>query len=137
MAYVENTELLESKLGRWNPGDLAIIMDLKFSTRKENSDSEIIIEALFQKKEKTQISWPSNKQQWYSACIQFIGVKNFNIKNFNGSPQQIMGFDITDISDQGWEMSNFHIEDYENGLIDFYCKKIRIISFEEDYYFKI
>ncbi|SFK44808.1 hypothetical protein SAMN05421692_4392 [Chryseobacterium indologenes] len=40
-----------------------------------------------------------------------------------GGLQQILGFDILDISNNGFEKNNFQIEDYENGCISFFVRK--------------
>lgn len=137
MAKIENTDIIKKIIGRWHPGDLALIKNIKYLSQNEESDSEIIIDALFQKKERAHSSWPSNQQPWYSVSIQFVGIKNFKIKGIGSSPKQVMGFDIIDITDKGWEGSNFQIEDYEDGVIEFYSKKVRILSAEENYEFMI
>jgi hypothetical protein len=40
--------------------------------------------------------------------------------------QQISGFDIVDVSDNGLEKTNFEIQDVENGMIGFYCEDIEV-----------
>jgi hypothetical protein len=70
----------------------------------------------------------SNNISETSIKIQFVKVSSLKIKDFGGSYNQIMGFNIVDSKDNGWESdSRYHIEDYENGIIDFYCSQIYAI----------
>ena len=58
--------------------------------------------------------------------LRFIGV--FNLK-LNIPRNQIVGFDIVDNKNKGWSVDcRYHVEDYENGVIDFYCSKIEAIE---------
>jgi len=38
------------------------------------------------------------------------------------------GFVVEDISDRQWEGLRWEFHDYENGLLRFYCQRIRIVS---------
>jgi hypothetical protein len=59
--------------------------------------------------------------------LKFKNVSNLKLEFISSAPQQIMGFDILDISDNALEDMNFEIEDYENGIIEFYCKEIEVL----------
>ncbi len=131
MVKVDNIDIIEHKIGRWHPGDLAIVTKFSYMSITESSESKFIIESLFQKKDRSRHTWPSKQGKWYFVIIQFTGISNLNITGIGDSPKQVMGFDILDISNQGWEGINFHIEDYEDGVIEFYCKNIRILSVEK------
>jgi hypothetical protein len=60
----------------------------------------------------------------------FVGVRQFQLKEFGGLPTQIVGFDIVDVSDRGLENIEFSVEDYEHGRIGFVCKEIEVKSVE-------
>ncbi|MFC1587490.1 hypothetical protein ACFL54_04185 [Planctomycetota bacterium] len=127
MAVIENKELALTEMGRWHPGDLAFITKLICESNKSTCTSDIFIESIFQNKSNTSIGWPSCDQPWFAVSIHFVGIRDLKIQGC-GFPLQIMGFDILDISDKQWEDVNFQVEDYENGLLQFCCKNVRITS---------
>jgi hypothetical protein len=50
--------------------------------------------------------------------IKFGNVYDLKISNFN----QLIGFEIIDISDKKWERKNYHISDFENNDISGYSE---------------
>lgn len=61
--------------------------------------------------------------------IKFNEVNCFEIKDIGGSYNQIMGFEILDQKESGWEPNKrYLIRDYEDGCIKFYCRSIMVVS---------
>lgn len=124
MQNIEGIEKVEQALGRWSPGDLAIIEGLEL---KNESDSTLIVKALFQPRSNR---WPNFDKEMFRISIQFDAVIGLHMKDFGGGAVQIMGFDIHFVGDRGLEGINYEIEDYENGRIQFSCRDIMILSVE-------
>ena len=66
-----------------------------------------------------------------NILIRFRNISSLKIKNIGGEFNQILGFEI--IENKTYEKRNrYHIGDYENGMIDFYCELYEIIA--NDYF---
>lgn len=128
MSSISGVERVIRAIGRWNPSDLAFIEQLEYTAQTSDEDSTLVCTAIFQRSDASDGSGPNDVSPRFRLRILFVGVRGLHIKDFGGPPTQIMGFDIVDISDRGWEGVTFSIEDYEDGLIGFYCKNIRIAS---------
>lgn len=76
-----------------------------------------------------------NKEQEnkkYELILKFKEVNDLNLQNIGGGYNQLMGFKINDIRKNNWEANKkYWIEDYENGVLNFYCKEIELISIKE------
>ncbi len=60
--------------------------------------------------------------------IQFNEVNFLKLKNIGGGYNQIMGFEIEDKLNSGWEQEQrYVVRDYENGTIEFSCKIIEVL----------
>lgn len=60
------------------------------------------------------------------GMIQFLNVSNICFDGLN-RPMIIHGFEIVDNTNLGWEKcGRYHVRDYEDGLISFYCQDICI-----------
>jgi len=61
-----------------------------------------------------------------SLKIKFYDVNSLKMNRTN---HQIMGFDILDRKDKGYTGAvRYHFEDYEDGVMDFYCSAIELIE---------
>ena len=58
----------------------------------------------------------------------FHNVSSLEINSIGNTFLQISGFDIVDISSNGWERINFQVADYEIGRIKFFCEEVEIKS---------
>ena len=66
-----------------------------------------------------------------SPCVvrlRFEGVQGLTLKEFGRRPQQITGFNVVDMLGDQWDGLSWHVEDYENGVIDFYARTARIVE---------
>lgn len=71
------------------------------------------------------------KDNTYKIVIRFLYVNEINIKHIGGKYNQILGFEITDKTQDGWDKNQrFLVSDYENGIIKFTCKEIKVLSIE-------
>ena len=60
--------------------------------------------------------------------MRFLNVNDF-ILNGIGKYNQILGFEIIDNKERGWEQGyRYLVNDYENSVLQFYCEKIEIIN---------
>jgi len=130
MAHINGTELVLSVVGRWNPGDLAFVERLEYTAQMDEQEAAVVLVAILQRRDSVRNGWPSEQGPKFRVKMRFLGVQQFHIREFGGPPTQIMGFDILDVSERGWEGIRFSVEDYEHDRIRFFCKKINIINVE-------
>ena len=124
MKNINKLERITSIYNEWIPSDIAFIKEIHWS------QNNLKIVSYFQLRDKID-SWPNFKEKFVELTINFENISNLKL-NFNSSGLHfVSGFDIIDISNDGLENINFHIEDYENGSIEFFCEKIEIFSIEE------
>ncbi|WP_292009338.1 hypothetical protein [Chryseobacterium sp.] len=74
--------------------------------------------------------WPDQQDNFFEVSVNFENVSSLKIDfdyNYNGL-QQVSGFDIIDVSNNGLEFIHYQIEDYENDTIHFYCEDIIILD---------
>ena len=65
----------------------------------------------------------------YELLIKFSSVVDLNLRRIGGEHNQICGFEISDKSKDGWEKNQrFFVDDYEDGVISFYCKDIEVLT---------
>lgn len=130
MASIKNVATVETMLGRWYPGDLAHIEQLCLFSREENSEPTVEMIALFFRRDQVHHGWPNPTAAACRVVLQFSGVSNISLNRITNWPVQIMGFDIVDITDRGWDNLQFEILDYEDNRIGFYCNSVDILSGE-------
>lgn len=128
MGEIKGSDLVVSAVGRWHPSDLAYIESLQYTAGTEKGQAELILDGVFQCRESVRGGWPSEVEPKFKVTLRFIGVKKLQLKDFGGFPTQIMGFEIVDISKNGWEDIRFSVGDYENDRIRFFCKQLEIIN---------
>ena len=64
--------------------------------------------------------------------LRFSGVNDFSadeLIRFGIESSQIMGFNISDISDRNWQDLRIWVTDYEDEIIEFYAWSCEIIEF--------
>lgn len=59
------------------------------------------------------------------------GVVDLRISSWGGSETRLIGLDCIDISANQWEGRRWHVVDYENDMIHFYCRDLRIDDVEQ------
>lgn len=127
---MKNINIIKDKIIDWQISDIAYIKMISLFPNANSNFFSLNITFLSQKRKPSSI-WPNTKDVFDEISILFHNVSNFNC-NFEGEfIPQITGFDIIDVSDQGWESVKFQIEDYENGIIGFYCREIEIKSIKQ------
>jgi hypothetical protein len=60
--------------------------------------------------------------------LKFTGVRSLKLRDFGGSPTQILGFSIDDISSRQWEDIKYRVYDQEYGAIEFICTNAEIVE---------
>ena len=66
---------------------------------------------------------------FYNLLVKFNAINNLYINNIGGKYNQIVGFEIIDNFESGWESKQrYVVRDYENATIEFCCKSIEIVS---------
>ncbi len=62
--------------------------------------------------------------------VRFEGISGLKIDGF-GKYNQLVGFEVLDYGGRGWESeSRFFVNDYERGLISFYCSDIQVLHWK-------
>lgn len=124
---IKGIEKAKVIMGDWYPSALVAINSIDFQVACDGFKTNLVITALFQLREN---HWPNFDKDMFRIQMSFNDVGGLFLKDFGGSMNQIMGFDIKYIGDRGLEDINFAIEDYEDGRIRFNCKEISIKSAE-------
>lgn len=121
MTNIQGTDKIYSAYPNWTPNSIAYIRSLKWENNK------LVILACCQViKEVT--GWPDHTKPFFEVEFYFDNVLNLKLSFTGINKQQVTGFDIIDLSQNGLENINFQIEDYENAVIGFTCKTIEIIE---------
>ncbi|WII39941.1 hypothetical protein [Paenibacillus thiaminolyticus] len=66
----------------------------------------------------------------YELVIRFSNVESLKFES-GGALTQISGFNIRVLKEHGYHPMKYLIEDYENGIISFYCHDIDFVSLNE------
>jgi hypothetical protein len=127
MSSIKNQQAVVAALGRWNPSDVAFIQALH-AEADERGELFVRLRVMAQPRSALAGSWPSANREWFEVVFRFDQVRQLGLKGLDGWPRQLMGFAIDDISDRGWEGIRFHVQDYEEGAIEFYCYQVAIES---------
>jgi len=101
----------------WNPSGLAFIKTLIWNC------SNLIIVMYYQNRDHLTM-WPNTDVKFVEIEFHFLDVTAFRFNSNNDNLHQLTGFDILDKSNEGLEGINFHVLDYENDTIEFYCDDI-------------
>ncbi len=72
----------------------------------------------------------------YELLIRFFNVEALRFQS-GGTLTQISGFNIKDLTENGYYPMKYEVEDYENGIIHFYCADIEFLSLTESEYIAI
>ena len=65
----------------------------------------------------------------YKITVKFSSVINLRLNRIGGEYNHILGLEIIDKSNDGWDKNQrFLVNDYEDGIISFICKDIEILS---------
>jgi hypothetical protein len=120
MKEIKNIENLLKKNVDWKPSDIAFFKAIEWS------DNNLTVVCLSQTRNRY-LPWPDMTKDFLEVSIKFENVVDLTMRLRGPGIHQITGFDVIDISDNGWERINFEIEDYENGTISFFCEQVTII----------
>lgn len=119
MNKIKNLERVTTNYNDWKPTDIAFIKSLEWSVSQ--------LEIVFYSQLRAGVSkWPDTSRHFFEMSITFKNISMLKLDFSGGGLQQVLGFDILDISNSGFEKNNFQIEDYENDCISFFCEEIEI-----------
>ncbi|MDQ0271332.1 hypothetical protein [Cytobacillus purgationiresistens] len=63
--------------------------------------------------------------------MKFSDVSSLDLLGFGNNYNQLMGFRIIDLSNNGFEKNKkYLVEDYENNIIKFYCAGLEVLSLD-------
>src|SRR5437867_3388641 len=99
MSSIVNEDKVTRIVGRWRPTDMAFIRSLLLRVREDESGSDVEIEFMACPKTRQTKSWPWEAEPKYVVSLRFSRVRNLQLKNLGDRYNQVMGFDIIDISD--------------------------------------
>jgi len=125
MKKINNIEKITNTYTNWKATDIAFIKKIEWSPE----NLEIVFYAQLRQKS----VWPDFLGPFFEISISFENVSQFKLEIYGKGLHQISGCDIVDISSDNLENINFHIEDYENGTINFYCKEVSVNYVSESF----
>lgn len=130
MVRVDNCEIVENSLGRWNPADLAYVEKICLESWQDSSTSLLIIVGIMMNGDvkSAKKGWPSKDIPSFRVELHFHGVRDLLVKAGGSVPIQLMGFYIEDIADRQLENCRYKVGDDENGSIGFYCEDVSVRS---------
>jgi hypothetical protein len=110
---ITNADKITRIVEDWRPNDIAFIRKLLFRSREDESGFDLEIEFVACPRSKQTRSWPWEAEPRYEVSLRFSRVRNLALSGLGTENDQVMGFDIIDISGRGWEGVRFEIEDYK------------------------
>lgn len=119
MNKIKNIEKITNVHSSWKPSDIAFVKSLEWT----NSDLLMVV---YSQSRLNNSGWPNVEADFFEFTVRFKGTRTLRLDFIGVGLQQLAGFDILDISENGLENVNFLIEDYENGRINFYCEEVEI-----------
>jgi hypothetical protein len=125
MKGIENLELILDIDPDWKPSFISFIKRANYYVDEKNF-AILTLTCLWQGRIINK-PWPDFSNPFFEMELIYNGVQSLS-SNFSGGLQQVSGFDIINVSNDGLEITNFKIEDYEAGVIGFYCHSISITS---------
>ncbi|QOS77685.1 hypothetical protein JNUCC31_23410 [Paenibacillus sp. JNUCC31] len=66
----------------------------------------------------------------YELLFRFTNIESFHYRP-GGVLVHISGFSINDLKEHGYHPMKYFVEDYEDGVLGFYCEDIELISVQE------
>ena len=70
-----------------------------------------------------------NNNKEHEIKVRFSDVTNLNLRRIGGECNQLLGFEISDKINDGWEPERrFYVCDYENDVVSFSCSSFEVIS---------
>ena len=135
MSAIENVALVEAKVGRWKPTDIAFIRELRFTSAFELDDgtktSRVALRVLLQPRLPLFEGWPDPQGRFWEVQIEFDGVRELNVEQDGSGDIQVQGFDLEDHTGSQMEGINVQVLDYEFGCISFWARSAKILSCRE------
>lgn len=119
MKSIKSIEKITGIYSTWKPSDMAFIKAVEWSM-----DNLVIV--FYCQLRNCVVEWPDTSKVFFEISITFKNVANLKLDINGMGLHQISGFDILDISDDGLEIFNFQIEDYEDDSINFLCQEIEV-----------
>ncbi|GIO34600.1 MULTISPECIES: hypothetical protein [Paenibacillus] len=119
---IRNIEYIESVIANFTIRQIEWLSDFHFYITQDKFFENIsILDITFLIKESSKT---------YELVIRFSNVESLKFQS-GGALTLISGFNIRDLKDHGYHPMNYLIEDYENGIINFYCNDIEFVSLKE------
>ncbi len=119
---IRNIENIEPFIGNFTIRQIEWISNFHFYITQDKYFENIsILDITFLIKESSKT---------YELVIRFSNIECLKLES-GGALTQISGFNIRDLKDHGYHPMKYLIEDYENGIISFYCNDIEFVSLKE------
>jgi hypothetical protein len=104
-------------LGPFCLSEFSTVCELRFYYCKSEAQPAAMLEMVLQSE---------GKDRDFRMHLRFAGVTGLRLEGFGSALTQIMGFEIADIADRGWEGLFWRIGDYEDDKIEFFCHTAEI-----------
>jgi hypothetical protein len=127
MSVVENSELVERALGRWDCADIAFLRRFAFENITGGS-FDLLLVVLLQPRPPLSARWPDPTGSFWEMEIVFQGVRDLKITVTGPWDIQTPGFVIEDISAWQWEGVRLRVYDEEGAPIGFNAQSASVRS---------
>jgi len=121
MRQIKNIEKITDSYPEWCPSDFAFIKAMDWSVGT-------LVIVFYCQLRAQRYEWPDTSETFFEVSISFEKTSGLKL-DFSGTGlHQVSGFEVLDVSENGWEKINFRIEDHENESIGFNCEDVVINS---------
>ncbi|KGP85509.1 hypothetical protein QP794_03460 [Paenibacillus sp. UMB7766-LJ446] len=122
MIIIKNLELLSPFILAFSVQDLEWVAGVNLYIKQDKYYENIMIADI------TFLMKFSNAT--YELLFRFNNIESFHYQP-NGVLVKISGFNIRDLKDHGYHPMKYLVEDYEDGVLGFYCEDIELMSVQE------
>ena len=95
MSVIKNLDILETRVGRWRPSDIAFIVEALFQS---DGIGAVTLRCLLQRRDLAMDGWPDCSGAFWDVELRFTGVRKFRLEQPGIGHVQVQGFDIIDHS---------------------------------------
>ena len=114
---VVGIELISAAMGRYSLSEFSTVERMSFSVAPLGGsyDVEMVVST-------------DRESDNFRMRIRFRNVSGLQVREFGGTITQLLGLQIRDISDRGWQQKNWQVGDFENARMSLLCEEAEILA---------
>ncbi|MBK6518223.1 MAG: hypothetical protein IPG04_29880 [Polyangiaceae bacterium] len=124
MSAITGIDRLRALGVEWDPAGVERILRIVLTLTTDGA-TDLLLVALFQPRDASTTTWPSDDRGFIQLELHFAGVRDCAVK-VDALPLSLRGFSVDDVASRGWEGIQLEVQDYENGTISFICQSMTI-----------